>query len=68
LTLDEAAALLKLPIDAVRTRAEGGDVPARRFGREWRFARSAVRAWLAAGEPNERNGSRWSFITPLRSI
>jgi excisionase family DNA binding protein len=54
LTLEEAAALLKLPADAVRSRAEGGDLPGRRFGKEWRFARMAVVAWLADGDPHER--------------
>jgi excisionase family DNA binding protein len=54
LTLEEAAALLKLPADAVRSRAEGSDLPGRRFGKEWRFARMAVLAWLADGDPHER--------------
>ena len=54
LTLDEAAALLKLPADAVRSRAEEGDLPGRRFGKEWRFARIAVLAWLADGDPQKR--------------
>jgi excisionase family DNA binding protein len=58
LTLDEVAELLKLPVDAVRTRAERGDVPGRRFGKEWRFARSAVLVWLAGGEPPKRNKTR----------
>jgi excisionase family DNA binding protein len=58
LTLDETAALLKLPADAVRTRAEGGDLPGRRLGNEWRFARSAILAWLADGEPHKRNRNR----------
>ena len=50
LTLEEAAALLKLPPDAVRERAEAGDLPGRRFGAEWRFTRSAIFDWLGAGE------------------
>ena len=54
LTLEEAAALLKLPADTVRSRAEEGDLPARRFGTEWRFARVAVLAWLADGDPQKR--------------
>jgi excisionase family DNA binding protein len=54
LTLDEAAALLKLPADIVRSRAEEGDLPGRRFGKEWRFARIAVLAWLADGDPHKR--------------
>jgi len=55
LTLDEAAALLKLPADAVRTRAEEGRLPGRRFGKEWRFARSAILAWLASGDSPSRS-------------
>jgi excisionase family DNA binding protein len=54
LTLEEAAALLKLPADTVRSRAEEGDLPGRRFGKEWRFARIAVLAWLADGDPQKR--------------
>jgi excisionase family DNA binding protein len=54
LTLEEAAALLKLPADAVRSRAEEGDLPGRRFGKEWRFARMAVLGWLAEGDPQKR--------------
>jgi excisionase family DNA binding protein len=50
LTLEEAAALLKLPAGTVRSRAEEGDLPGRRFGQEWRFARLAVLAWLADGD------------------
>ena len=54
LTLEEAAGLLKLPSDTVRSRAEEGDLPGRRFGKEWRFARIAVLAWLADGDPQKR--------------
>jgi excisionase family DNA binding protein len=56
LTLEEVAAFLKLPQDAVRSRAEAGDLPGRRFGKEWRFALTAVIAWLAAGDAQERKG------------
>ncbi len=54
LTLEEVAALLKLPLDAVQSRAEEGDLPGRCFGKEWRFARLAVLAWLADGETPQR--------------
>src|SRR5213592_240101 len=50
LTLDEVAALLRLPAEDVRARAEAGDLPGRRFGDEWRFGRAAVLDWLAAGD------------------
>jgi excisionase family DNA binding protein len=54
LTLEEVAALLKLSVDAVQSRAEQGDVPGRRFGKEWRFSRLAVLTWLADGETRQR--------------
>jgi excisionase family DNA binding protein len=59
LTLQEAAALLRLPEEAVRTRALAGDLPGRAFGEEWRFARAALLAWLAGDEtaPRGRGGS-----------
>jgi len=54
LTLDEVARLLKVPAEAVRARAEEGELPGRRFGKEWRFARMAVLAWLTSGESQKR--------------
>jgi excisionase family DNA binding protein len=54
LTLEEAAAFLKLSTDTVRSRAEEGDLPGRRFGKVWRFARTAVLGWLADGETQKR--------------
>src|SRR5438067_12989572 len=50
LTLEETAALLRLPVDALRARAEAGKRPGRRFGGDWRFSRKGVLDWLAAGE------------------
>jgi excisionase family DNA binding protein len=64
LTLEEIASLLKVPPDAVRRRAEEGELPGRRFGKEWRFARTAVLAWLADGEAQKRRGTR----APSRTI
>ena len=58
LSLEEVAKLLKVSADAVRSRAEQGELPGRRFGKEWRFARLAVLAWLAHGESPERGGTR----------
>jgi len=58
LTLAELAALLRVPVQLVEERAEAGELPGRRFGEEWRFARAAVLAWLADGEPGNRTGLR----------
>jgi excisionase family DNA binding protein len=53
LTLDEAAALLRVERDIVLQLAEGDAIPARRVGTEWRFRRSALLAWLE-GDPAEK--------------
>ena len=58
LTLEEIARLLKVSPDAVRSRAEDCELPGRRFGKEWRFARMAVLAWLADGEARRRRGTK----------
>lgn len=50
LTLEEAASLLRLPIEAVRAAAIGGELPGRVFGEEWRFVRGALLASLACEE------------------
>jgi excisionase family DNA binding protein len=50
LTLEEAASLLRVPVAAVQARAQRGELPGRRLGQEWRFARTALLAWLRDGE------------------
>lgn len=54
LTLDEAAALLRLPAGVIRARAVEGEMPGRLFGEEWRFSRPALLAWLASPETSQR--------------
>jgi excisionase family DNA binding protein len=56
LTLEEAATLLRLEVEALRARAEAGDVPGRAFGDQWRFSRTALLAWLASGEAAQDGG------------
>jgi excisionase family DNA binding protein len=54
LTLEEVAELLQVEPAAVAELAGDGELPGRRIGEVWRFARSAVLAWLAhapAGAP-----------------
>ena len=58
LTLEEAAALLRLPVEPVRARAFSGALPGRAFGDEWRFSRAALLAWLADGEGPQRETGR----------
>lgn len=47
LTLEDAAALLQVEPAVVAELAEAGELPGRRVGGVWRFARGAVLAWLA---------------------
>jgi excisionase family DNA binding protein len=47
LTLEQLAELLDVEVDAARELAEAGEVPGRRIGDRWRFAREAVMDWLA---------------------
>jgi hypothetical protein len=58
LTLEEAAGLLRLPVEAILARARSGDLPGRAFADEWRFARSALLAWLADGDRPAGDGER----------
>jgi excisionase family DNA binding protein len=48
LSLGELAQWLEVDEDTVRSLAEAGELPGRRLGDEWRFARAAVLDWLAA--------------------
>src|SRR4051794_7557162 len=51
LTLAQVAELLQVDGPAVLELAEGGELPGRKVGGEWRFARGAVLRWL--GHPPE---------------
>jgi excisionase family DNA binding protein len=46
LTLEQAAELLQVDADTVRTLAREGTLPGRKVGRDWRFARAALLRWL----------------------
>jgi excisionase family DNA binding protein len=48
LTVEQAAELLQVDADTVRTLAREGTFPGRMVGREWRFARAALLRWLGA--------------------
>ncbi len=46
LTLEEAAALLRVSVEGLRADAEKGTIPARWIGGEWRFFTHAIHSWL----------------------
>src|SRR3954454_3234521 len=52
LTLPEAADLLQVEPGVVEAMAEAGELPGRRLGDDWRFARVGLLRWLA-GEGEE---------------
>jgi excisionase family DNA binding protein len=47
LTVAGAAELLQASEDDIRALAESGELPGRRVGGDWRFAREAILRWLA---------------------
>jgi excisionase family DNA binding protein len=47
LTVPQLAEWLQVEEQAIQELAEKGELPGRRLGGEWRFAREAVLAWLA---------------------
>jgi excisionase family DNA binding protein len=51
LTLEDVAELLQVDTQLVEELARSGELPGRRIGEGWRFARAAVLEWLAQGSP-----------------
>ena len=47
LTVDEAAALLKIPRSSVYKLAQQRKIPAQKVGRHWRFHRETLINWVA---------------------
>ena len=45
----EAAEFLRVPLLTVQRQAKAGRLPGRRIGKEWRFSRTVLLEWLAAG-------------------
>jgi excisionase family DNA binding protein len=54
LTLAEAAAYLRVTTDEVLREIDTGELPARKFGDEWRFYKAALQEWLS--HPPRRRG------------
>ena len=53
LTIDEAAAFLKLHKKTINKLALARKIPARRIGRQWRFSRSRLEEFLGVPSRNE---------------
>jgi excisionase family DNA binding protein len=54
LTLDEAATLLRVTARDLEGLAEGGRIPGRRIGNDWRFECAALLAWLQGSDVTGR--------------
>jgi excisionase family DNA binding protein len=52
MNVEQVADLLQLERKLVLELAEAGRIPGRKLGKDWRFSRTAVIAWLAG--PEER--------------
>jgi excisionase family DNA binding protein len=49
LTTRQAAELLQLSVETIKAQAAAGMLPAAKVGREWRFSRRQLLAWIEAG-------------------
>ena len=54
LTLDEAAAYLRVGTDEVLRSIDANELPARKVGDEWRFYKTALQEWLS--KPPRKRG------------
>jgi excisionase family DNA binding protein len=50
LTVRDVAQYLKLPISTIYALAQRGQLPGRKLGRQWRFFKPGLEAWLLAQE------------------
>lgn len=63
MNIEEAATFLRVGLDTMRKVAKAGKVPTRKIGREYRFSRSGLIAFLSSGNsvPNE-NGAAYKRV------
>jgi len=73
LNIDEAAELLGVSVKTFNKVLHAEDMPARKIGREWKFSRQALIAWVGSGRSREfyRDGAQGDEeaeveITPAR--
>jgi excisionase family DNA binding protein len=50
LNIDEAAELLGVSVKTFNKVLHSEDLPARKIGREWKFSRAALIAWVGSGK------------------
>jgi len=62
MTVDETARLLRIHPETLREKARRGEIPATKLGRQWRFVREQVDAWLDQGADLPASSEDWALI------
>ncbi len=58
LTIEDVAAYLKLKPQTIYKWAQTGKIPGAKFGKEWRFRRSAIEQWIDRQISSQTDSSR----------
>jgi len=53
MTVEEAADVLRVHPNTIRSLIKAGDLPARKVGVGWRISHKAVERWLEEGKPTK---------------
>jgi excisionase family DNA binding protein len=56
LTIEDLAQYLKLKPQTIYKWAQSGKIPGAKFGKEWRFRRSAIERWIDSQIPSPPEG------------
>ena len=68
LTTEEVMAILRVNIRTIYRLIRAREIPAVRVGRQWRFRRSDLEVWLAAGiGPSHRAGAQRGAATGMQA-
>lgn len=62
MTVDETARLLRIHPETLREKARQGKIPALKVGRQWRFVRDQLDAWLRQGDDVPPATEDWALI------
>lgn len=61
MTLEQTAEYLHLHAATLRSKARKGEIPAAKVGREWRFSRAQVLAWVERGGDMPQELEDWAL-------
>jgi excisionase family DNA binding protein len=62
MTLDQTAEYLHLHPVTLRNKARKGEIPGTKIGRQWRFLKEQLDAWLRQGEEITPEDEDWALI------